>query len=181
MRVQMMRWFKMSSKTGILKKVKRVEDKRGTDALIFRSNDGRICYLDKKEDMDLVRDIFKIGDVGMCYIVKACDTYDFVRVTTSGVSLAKFINNIPNITLGGMLDEHSSVFRSMMFLLNTVENNDKLHNHTTPELTLPNLVKIDEYYDKVGINSEIADWVCRSIYVLSYLYGYAKYIKPEFK
>jgi len=104
-----------------IKIIKRVNDKFNKNGLVFRDEEGRIAYLDKYEDTDLVNEMVPaVGGMIKCYVVKSLASYDFVRVTINGTGLPMIINDTPNLT-DKKLDE---LGREYVWFLNTIYNSE---------------------------------------------------------
>ncbi|RLE47477.1 hypothetical protein DRJ25_02285, partial [Candidatus Woesearchaeota archaeon] len=96
------------------------------------------------------------------------ENFEFAVFSIGGLSIQEFIDTIPDIKHKDMLALNGDVIAC----LNNISNNDTTFNIVTngTELSLSNLLDIDKFYDKHGINNELADWICGSIFVLQYMY-----------
>jgi len=149
----------------VIKRVTRVEDRKGEDAVLFRDDDGKIAYLDRVETSTDVN----IGESVLVWVRGSKERFDFVRVNVGDKTVEEFINSIEDLSLRDM----TTMGHVEIDFINDVNNNDILYNNAQSytDVTLDNLHKMVEYYERHGVNSELSDWIVNSLDLLQFIYN----------
>ena len=149
----------------VIKRVTRIEDRKGEDAIVFKDEEGKIAYLDRAE----TNTSLNINETYLVWVVSSKERYNFVKTTIGGTkNVERFINDIPKL----LLSDFTTRNNDFIAFINDFNNHDKKYNEAQyyTDVTLDNLQSIVEYYDKIGVNNEFAEWVCNSIDTLQYIY-----------
>jgi len=146
----------------VIKTVTRVEDAKGKDAILFKDENGKVSYLDKIAKYNIP----EIGESRECWVVSDKDTYDFIRFNVGDFHTIKdFVTNIPKVTNNDLFNLDGDIVR----FINQLQSNVEYDN--TIQLTLNNLKNLKKIYDKMGINSELGEFVYESLPLLQHLYN----------
>lgn len=145
--------------------VNRVVNNKDKDRVIFKSEDGKIIYLDRKDKgNDIISSKINMGDSLLVAVTTSNTYYDFAMGTCNGMLLNEFIDNIPYITADVLEETYDRTHEGgaeFRLLINVVNNNSDVYN---TEITLPNLIEIYDNYD-------ISKNLQHALVALQYLYN----------
>jgi len=149
----------------VLKRVTRIEDRKGGDAIIFKDAEGRIAHLDRTE----TNTSLNINETYLVWVVSSKERYDLVRTTINGTStIEDFVNDIPKLAYSNFITKNND----LIAFINDFSNYDEKYNGAKyyTDITLDNLKGVIKHYGRIGVDSEFDAWVCDSLDALQYIY-----------
>ena len=154
----------------------RVVKSNKDESLIFKDERNKIYFIDRKfnEGYDKLDDSY-IGDEILVWVRKELDKVGYVSIMIDGVGVKSFIDKFIELTSSELMSIIPNTHRSIVHVSNYLYNNDMDFNHL---LTLDNKIELLPYgrtvvdnYDKIGINSELAEFIYELQFALAYLYN----------
>ena len=142
------------------------------DSIVFKDNGGKIYFLDKRYNKGIEK--INIGDQVLVWVQKEMDKVGYVALEINGLDIKSYIKKFRELTLDDILTIEPKVATNKTKLSNDIYNHDKDFRMKSSEdnsvLLLPFAKDVINFYDKVGINSEISEFRYEMVFALCYLY-----------
>lgn len=146
----------------VVKLAKLVKSTKNEGEYLFRDRTGRIYFIDKKGNSDLLKDM-AVDIYHVVWVVKEAERVGYVRVSIDGKSVPDYIISLVDLSVNDYLDTKDAKRNDSVFFTNYMYNHDIDFNkylaadidnkQTDAEVGLFN------HFDRIGKNSEWSEWI----------------------
>jgi len=130
---------------------------------MLRNEEGKIYFLDQRF-RDEQKHILEDNDDKeiLVWVLKDLEKIGFVRLDVTGVLLQDYVDTLKDLTMMYYRDVKHNSRKDEQYLHNDLYNKDTMfeeyQNMTPLDATTQAAQDLDAFYDKMGINTEIAEY-----------------------
>lgn len=159
-------------KYNVIKLCKLVKSTKNEGEFLFRDKDGRIYFIDKKGNSDLLKDL-AVDVYHVVWVVKEAAKVGYVRVSVDGLSVPDFILGLVDLEVNDYLDMKDAKYTDSVFFTNYMYNHDIKFNKYLAEENDEEQTDVEvglfNQFDRIGFNDERSEWVVEKAKLDRYL------------
>jgi hypothetical protein len=155
-------------KMAVLTKSRRASDEK----LIFKDLNGRIYIIDNSIEHKVLSTL-EIDKAYLIWVTKEYENTGLAKVSICGVSIIDYVVSLPDRDIKDYLGIRETDVNDEMRFTNDMYNHDlafSLYQNSDDEKTPSDTeIALSEHYDRVGINSELSEYIYEKSVLDSFL------------
>jgi len=146
----------------VIKLAKLLKSTKNENELIFKDESGRIYFMDRKSNHDLVKEL-PIGEYHHVWVVKESEKIGYVRTNINGMHIVDYLMSLVGLTYEDYLEMEEVGRDDVLFLTNYMYNHDiefnKFLKNQNPLTLSVVAVNLFNHFDKTSRTDEWSEWL----------------------